>query len=144
LKAEIARLKRRNIVSNSNGSLGRDDCNRHRGRRTYHTTNDWATTRPTDGSLTKIVGGKIYHRCKGHAGRNHSPNWVIHKSSECTNQKKAASNNRDNGDATQSNDATRLTKIKISIKLGILESLANLRYNMYDVPIGFVVGLHDS
>jgi hypothetical protein len=72
LKAEIAKLKRRDAASSIKGSLRGNDNNHYRGRPTNH-TNDWATTRPTDGCLEKVVGGKNYHWCEGNAGRNHPP-----------------------------------------------------------------------
>jgi hypothetical protein len=102
LKAEIAKLKRRDAASGIKGSLRGNDHNNHRGRQTHH-SNDWATTRPTDGSSEKVVGGENYHWCEGNAGRNHPPKWVIHKPSDCTNLRKTTSINRDYGDATQRN-----------------------------------------
>jgi hypothetical protein len=100
LKAEIEKLKRRDLASGIRGPLRGNDQNHHRGRQTYH-TNDWATTKPTDGSLEKLVNGKTYHWCEGNSGRHHPPKWVIHKPSECTNLKKTSSTNRDYGNTTQ-------------------------------------------
>jgi hypothetical protein len=101
LKAEIEKLKRRDLASSIKGPLrGCNDHNNHRNRQTYQ-PNEWATTRPTDESLEEVVNGKNYHWCEANAGRNHPPKWVIHKPSKCTNLKKTPNANRDYGNTTQ-------------------------------------------
>lgn len=85
LRAELDELKSQVAVSR-----GKQDANRRSNRGSGRNPPAWVTEKPVDGKLVKEVNGKQYHWCDGDSGKNHAPKWVIHKPSECTNQKKSS------------------------------------------------------
>jgi hypothetical protein len=68
LKAELAALKKGSNMRN--------------GRRSGRSLPDWITNRPTDGTLTKEVNGKMYNWCEILAK-------IIPRSGQCTSRKSA-------------------------------------------------------